>query len=325
MNNKLKIIACVVGFVVAVTAVFSYNNLFGAPAEKAEIERFVVKKDTGKEVIVEALRTQGFVKNIVGFRLALSFKKINDIPFGAYKISKAMNAWEITKILGGEPYMKWVTIPEGLRKEEIAELLQKELGWTNEETQTWIIKDTAEDADYTEGVYFPDTYLIPVDEPTQEVAKRLRAKFEEKFAPYAKEALEENIRWPTLLKIASIVQREAAGKSDMPLIAGVIWNRLLNDTRLEVDATLQYARGKTNKGWWTPISSEDKKLESPYNTYKEKGLPPTPISNPGVTALNAVLHPEKTKCFFYIHDNSKQIHCAETFEEHKANIEKYLR
>ena len=94
--------------------------------------------------------------------------------------------------------------------------------------------------------------------------------------------------------------------------------------KLEVDATLEYARGKTDKGWWSPIKIADKNIDSPYNTYRNTGLPPHPISNPGIEAIKAALFPEKTDCFFYLHAQG-QIHCAKTYEEHQKNIEKYLK
>ncbi len=105
-----------------------------------------------------------------------------------------------------------------------------------------------------------------------------------------------------------------------------MWNRLAQDMNLEIDATVQYARGKTDEGWWSPIVPEDiVNIDSPYNTYKYKGLPPHPIANPGLDAIESVLHPAETDCLFYLHDNDRQIHCAITYEEHKLNIKKYLQ
>jgi UPF0755 protein len=221
--------------------------------------------------------------------------------------------------------MKWVVIPEGLRKEEIADIISNTLGWSEEEENKWINTYTAMDYDHTEGVYFPDTYLIPVDEAPLDVAKRLQAKFNEKFAPYATEAVKENIKWTTLLRLASVVQREAANKSDMPMVAGILWNRLLKNMKLEVDATLQYARGDTGEGWWAPITVADKQVNSQYNTYKNTGLPPHPISNPGLEAIEAALHPASTTCLYYLHDKTGTIHCSDTFEGHKQNITNYLK
>lgn len=222
--------------------------------------------------------------------------------------------------------MKWVVIPEGLRKEEIGEILAKTFNWSNEDLNKWSSTYTAMKFDYIEGVYFPDTYLIPTTESGLDIANRMIRRFDEKFAPYLPQFAKQNIIWTTGLRLTSIVQREAAGKEDMPLIAGILWNRLLKEMNLEIDATVQYARGKTDKGWWTPIKASDiTEIDSPYNTYKYKGLPPHPISNPGINAIEAVLNPTETDCLYYLHDNNRQIHCAKTYEEHKANIEKYLK
>lgn len=251
-----------------------------------------------------------------------------------------------------------VTIPEGLRKEQYADLIGDKLNWNKQTKAEWIKTATAMTFDSVEGVYFPDTYLIPKDETPLMVAKRLKNNFEEKFAPFAEEALKQNIQWTTLLTIASLIQREAAGDGDMALISGIIWNRLDANMNLDIDATLQYARDTRDNypndpcsnpaselskqglcrendfiisrapyegeaGWWKPIKPEDKQISSPYNTYLFKGLPPRPIANPGLLAIKAVLYPEKTKCLYYIHDKSGQIHCAETLSGHKENLEKY--
>ncbi len=325
--EKRKIIRLLTGVIVLVVfaVLVVYVVFFGAPQESAASELFIVPIGADRAQVIEKLSEGGFIKSSWAFGIALQLHGVSTLQAGGYKISKAMSVWETAGIIGQSPYMKWVTIPEGLRKEEIAELLQKKLGWSDAETQKWVTTYTAEKSDYFEGVYFPDTYLIPVDESPLDVAHRLQAKFEEKFAPYTKDAASQNIKWTTLLKIASIVQREAAGKNDMPLIAGILWNRLLKNMKLEVDATVQYARGDKGKGWWAPLSSVDKQIDSPYNSYKYAGLPPHPIANPGLDAIRAVLHPETTKCLFYLHDNSKMIHCAETYEAHQRNIRTYLK
>lgn len=321
-KNKKRLWVTVSAIIITLLATLSYMVFFQTAEPKAEPERFVVPLKSDQSV-ASLLKSQGFIKNTFAFYLAASFRC--PVNSGGYKISKGMSAWQIASILSKDPYMRWVVIPEGLRKEEIAGLLAESLSWTDIEKSDWINTYTAMDFDHMEGVYFPDTYLIPVDESPLDVSKRLQAKFNEKFAPYAKEAVAQNIKWNTLLKVASIVQREANGHDDMPLVAGIIWNRLLKNMKLEVDATLQYARGDKGDGWWAPIKVAEKQINSPYNTYKNTGLPPHPISNPGLTAIEAALHPAKTTCLYYLHDNSGEIHCSDTFEGHKQNIANYLK
>lgn len=110
----------------------------------------------------------------------------------------------------------------------------------------------------------------------------------------------------------------------MPLIAGIIWNRLLKPMPLEIDATIQYVVGEQGR-WWRPVTLEEYKIESPYNTYLHKGKPPAPICNPGLAAIEAVIHDQSSDYFYYLHDENRRIHCAETYKEHLENIEKYLK
>ena len=304
------------------TGFFGYSYFFGAPNEGVELEQFVAPMASGQGEILQKLKEGGFFKNSLGFSLALRGRHIEP---GGYMISKSMNAWELARVLSARPFLRWVSIPEGLRKEEIADMLAETLAWEEGEKEKWITEYTATSFDYIEGVYFPDTYLIPADEPPARVAERLRAKFNEKFAPYAEETFRQNIRWQTLIRVASLVQREAAGEQDMPLVAGIIWNRLLGKMKLQIDATLQYIRGNEKDGWWPKVSSDDKFIESPYNTYLHEGLPPHPIANPGLSAIKAALFPEETKFLYYLHDTSGAIHCAKTYAEHEKNIEEFLR
>jgi len=288
-------------------------------------ERFIIPTtSTTTDNVANILFEQGFIKDKIAFTLAFSAKGGGITP-GGYKLSKEMSVSQVVDALNKKPDLRWVLIPPGLRKEEIASLLAKTLEWSAAEKQKWITTDTATKPGYIEGTYFPDSYLIPIDELPLNVANRITSKFDEKFAPYLPQFNSQNIKWTTGLTFASIVQREAANSADMPLIAGILWNRLNTGMPLQVDATLQYVRGDVGNGWWAPISVADKQLVSPYNTYKNKGLPPHPISNPGIAAIKATLSPTETDCLYYLHDKDRVTHCAVTYEEHLANIEKYLK
>jgi len=321
--------------------VFVYNFLFATPQRQAETEIFVASSSLDRDELIERLHDQGLIRSEWAFSLVLG--ELGEVESGGYRVSKDMNVWELAKVLSSEPDLVWVTIPEGFRKEQIGGRLAEALGWSDEELQDFIQTYTSMDFVHLEGVFFPDTYLIPKDEGGLSVAKRFRNRFEEQFAPYYKQFLDQNIKWTTGLTLASVVQREAAGKDDMPLIAGILWNRLLSDMKMEVDATVQYVRDdvlhygearyssqpladyRREGGFWTPITPADKDIPSPYNTYRNEGLPPHPISNPGISAIEAVLNPEETDCLYYLHDSNKQIHCARTYVEHQANIKKYLK
>ena len=131
------------------------------------------------------------------------------------------------------------------------------------------------------------------------------------------EEIAEKVPLEDALAIASLLEREAYDFEDMRYISGIIWNRLFADMKLQLDATLQYAKGtKSPSSWWPRVVPADKYIVSPYNTYAHEGLPPTPIANPSIDAIVAALNPRKTNCMFYFHDRQSNFHCAETYEEH---------
>lgn len=319
----MAIVVCV-----GLAGFFFWQRLFSAPDLKAtEPSVFTVSLKSSASEIADNLKSQGFIRSQSALNFALTVRGQHTvIAPGGYYLRKNMNAFQVADTLSGPPDMKWVVIPEGLRKEEIGEILAKTFAWNDEELKKWTTTYTVMKFDDVEGVYFPDTYLIPVKENGLDIANRMIRHFDEVFAPYLPQFAKQDIIWTTGLRLASLIQREAAGPDDMPLIAGVLWNRLSKKMALQIDATVQYARGKTPTGWWAPITPGDiTGIDSPYNTYENKGLPPHPICNPGVAAISAVLHPTETDCLYYLHDHNRQIHCAVTYEEHKANIEKYLR
>lgn len=310
---------------IAALAAF-YYMFISAPAFGGEIDRYVISSSTDRSSIPTELRKLGLIRSQTAFKMVLSLsggeKKIEN---GAYRVAPTMNLWQIVGTLTGKPYMKWVSIPEGLRKEEIADLLAKQLSWDEEERQRFLNPPPSVRLPQSEGYYFPDTYLIPLNESGDKVAERMLDRFNEKFQPLYIPFVEANVKHTTAVKLASILEREAAGEKDIRLIAGILWNRLEQGMKLDIDATIQYAKGSSENGWWPRLKSSDKFIESPFNTYQNKGLPPEPISNPGIMALEAVLNPEKTDCIFYLHDKNRKIYCSKTYAQHLANIDKYLR
>ncbi|NTU66829.1 MAG: endolytic transglycosylase MltG [Candidatus Moranbacteria bacterium] len=325
MNKKKISIIVGVSLLVAVCFFVAYRSFFSAPQSQEEKVVFIINRNQTESQTLDKLKKQGLIKNKSVFK-AMLFLKRNQISSGGYYLSKNMTAWQIAAKIASSPDMDWVVIPEGFRKEQIGEILAKTFGWSDEDLEKWNTVYTKMKADYVEGTYFPDTYLIPKSENGLDIANRMSRRFDEEFAPYVTQFAQQNIKWTTGLTMASLIQREAAGKDDMPLIAGILWNRLNQGMNLQIDATVQYARGNTGDGWWAPIKSADiGNIDSPYNTYKYKGLPPHPICNSGLAAIDAVLHSQETDCLYYLHDSDRQIHCAATFEDHKANIEKYLK
>ncbi len=221
------------------------------------------------------------------------------------------------------PSVKIVRIKEGMRKEEVAELVGERLGWDDFEKTTFVNAHLALNTGNLEGQYFPKTYMIHKDDDPISVTSTMINEFTKQTAKVQKTKTSKITNPDTALKIASIIQRESGGKNDMKLISGIIWNRLFNGMKLQMDATLQYAKGSEDEGWWERVEPEDKGIVSPYNTYANKGLPPSPIANPGLAAIEAAYNPQKTSCIYFLHDRKGRIHCSKTYEEHKRKIEIY--
>lgn len=246
----------------------------------------------------------------------------NVIELGHKWLSKNFNAWRFYQNTAN-PYSRYIVLNSGLRKEEVAEILSRELKWSEQDKEIFLVMDQIVDKENKEGYYNPGSYLLPHSTTPKDAYKAIMSKFDEEIEARYATSTAQIINMDTAMKIASIIEREAGGLHDMRLISGVIWNRIFKNMNLEMDATLQYAKGNDTDGWWPRVESEDKYIESPYNTYKNKGLPPTPISNVSLAAIKAALNPKKTSCIFYLHDKRGRIHCGVTYKEHLSNIKKY--
>ncbi len=221
------------------------------------------------------------------------------------------------------PSTKYIKIYSGLRREEIADTFGDKLNWSDAEEKEFLSLQEY-GLPNSEGYYYPGVYIILPNTSPSEVSELMLKRFNEEVMSRYGSSTKKVISVQTALKIGSIIEREAAGKNDRRLISGIIWNRIFSGMNLEIDATLQYAKGSEDRGWWPKVTPKDKLIDSPYNTYQNEGLPPSPISNTSLAAISAALNPQKTRCLFYLHDANKQIHCSKTYEEHKRNIEKYL-
>lgn len=304
----------------------AYAKLFGPVDVFAGTDDFYIEGDMSVTDIAAALTEKGYVRDAWIFDIVYARKAYgNKILPGGYKLSKNMDAWTIAGTLLEQPYSAWIKVPVGVRKEQIADLLADRLGWSDDKKQAFLTATEANGASYIEGVYYPDTYFIPSDLLPAQVEALMRARFSAAFEPYSREATAKGVPWPTVLTIASLIQREAGSASDMYIISGIIQNRLRAHMPLALDATLQYMSGSEDGGWWAPPQKAGTYPDSPFNTYKHAGLPPHAIAEPSLTAIDAALNPASTNCLFYIHDTRGVMHCSATFSQHQAYINKYLK
>lgn len=275
---------------------------------------FVVEKGAGVRAIANKLKKDGLINDPIVFFLYIKKNGADkNIQAGDYKLSASMDLKKIVYTLSHGTVDVWITIPEGMRAEQIADILKSEIPSYDESWRKSLIAE--------EGYLFPDTYLIPKDADVNTVISIFRNNFSKKIKDAG---LEDNPNLENIIIIASLIEREAITNEEKPLISSVIANRLRQGMALDIDATLQYAKGKMGGKWWAVPQASDRQTDSLYNTYKYPGLPPGPISNPGIEALKAAANPATSNYFFYIHDLKGKVHFAKTIEQHQANINKYL-
>ena len=281
---------------------------------------FSVKRGEGVRVITANLAQNRLIRSPTGFFILVKLLRLEtQLQAGDFRLNRSMDAHAIATELTHGIADVWVTTLEGWRVEEIATKLAKDLDIPEAE----FLKVARE------GYMFPDTYLIPRDATAAAIAAMLMDTFHKKVTTQMKsDAKIVDLTFPEAVTLASIVEREGNSDTDRPAIAGVLLKRLKSGWALQADATLQYALGyqPREKTWWKKeLWEEDKKIDSPFNTYTNTGLPPSPIANPGLSSIKAVIYPKQTDYWYYIHDKTGAVHFAKTEAEHLANIAKYLR
>lgn len=316
----MKKLCLIIIFIIIASLIgmFWWNNGLGPtnPNDKTS-QIFVVPKGEEIREIANKLKNKNLIKDPIVFFLMI--KKLGldkKIEAGDFRLSPSMTAQEIAQNLTHGTIDIWVTIREGERAEEVADILQKNITYYKSILRNQLIEN--------EGYIFPDTYLIPKDADSSLIITLMKKNFEKKFESIKNS--NNNLSINQIVTIASMIEREAKFPKDRPIVASVILNRLNISMPLQIDATVQYALGyqKDEKSWWKKnLTIEDLNINSSYNTYKNVGLPPGPISNPGLDALFAVINTPKTDYLYYISDKSGNLHFAKTLEGHNLNIQKY--
>lgn len=316
--KKFSFLIVLLLLIVGGVAAWWINSTLPVNTSDQARKEFVVEKGQGVRDIANHLKEEGLIRDSVAFFLIVKQLGLDGkIQAGLFHLSPAMSSYDIAKALQVGTYDELITIPEGKRAEEVAEILAENIPSYDE---SWLQRLKA-----NEGYLFPDTYSFTKDATIDEVLSTMRNTFDKKYASIP-QGRNSHLPQSEIVNIASLVEREAKHPEDRPLVASVILNRLDIGMALQIDATVQYALGyqPTQKTWWKKnLSYDDIKTPSLYNTYEQPGLPPSPISNPGLDVLTAVINAPDTEYLYYISDSSGQNHYAKTIEEHNANIEKY--
>jgi UPF0755 protein len=298
------------------------------PVGKGERKDIEIKEGTSLLFIAEKLKSERLIRSKFSFiLLALLTGKGRKLKAGYYELSPTLPSWKILGILAeGKVKKIKVTIPEGFTIRQIGQRLEEAGIISSKE-----FISLATDAPFTlrmivgapsgnlEGFLFPDTYYFSKGESPENIVKTMLWNFRKKVLDKVKGKGE--LPFYDTLKLASLVEWEAKHDEERRLIAGVLLNRLKKGMKLECDATIQYVLPQHKER----ITYKDLEMDSPYNTYKVKGLPPTPICNPGLPSIEAALNPEDTPFLFYVARPDGYHIFSLTAEEHLKAVERARR
>ena len=312
------------------------------PGDDSAPVTFVIVEGQTVAEVATALESQGLIVDADAFRmLARVTGQDVGMQAGSHTLSRDMSAREVLAALQtGYEAGTTVTVPEGLRLEEMAGVLEAAgvvdagafvaLATDPLSHRDGLAAQRPVDADL-EGYLFPDTYEFAVGATADAILGRFVGSFDRRFdAERRSLAAASGLTVHEIVILASIVEREAVVAAERPQIARVFLNRLDGDTRLlDADPTIQYALGyqpDINSWWKRPLTAEDLELDSPYNTYRMPGLPPGPIANPGLASLDAVLQPADGDWLYFVADGDAcdgTHRFAATYEGHLQNVEAY--
>lgn len=236
---------------------------------------------------------------------------------GTYQFDEGESATTVIRRLSSGVYgvqQKQVVIPEGFTNEQIANRLASQL--EGEFSRSVFLKISKGE----EGYLYPDTYQFHSNVAEKEIVSILRSNFSDKIARIQEDIKASRWTLDQVIKMASLIEREAADYRMRRRIAGVLWSRYERGMPLQVDAVFAPLLGKSTY----ELTRSDLRTDSPYNLYVNQGLPPTPIANPGLEAIKATIDPIKSDDLYYLSDANGEFHFAETLAEHNENKRRYL-
>jgi UPF0755 protein len=303
-----------------------------AKDSKAESRTFVIARGETAGSIAQRLQEAGFIRSALAFSYLLyDTGRETSLQSGTYTISAALTPRELARVFEKAPGEQTVLrIIEGWRLSETAAAVNKAfpsisaddftkaavVGQRHNTVLAGLQPETS-----LEGFLFPDTYFFKPTATATQVVDALLDQFELRVGQTLRQAaVDRKTTIYDIVKLGSIVEREARDRAESATIAGVYSNRLAIGMKLDADPTVQYALGD-----WKELSLDDLEVDSPYNTYRVAGLPPTPICSPGATALEGAAKPETNPYFYFVakNDGTGDHAFAKTLEEHEANRVKY--
>ncbi len=331
------VLAAAIGLVCLVVAINQINRIFfQSPKPGAQAITFTVTSGDSFSEVDKRLKEQGIIANGLWFRVAAEFSGLTDnLQAGVYSLTPDQSYGDIlSHLTTSEVTDISITFPEGLTIAQMGELVHTKFGISTDdwakatgqyskfETHPFVVRAKKPDDVDLEGYLFPDTYRFFADATADDIVKKMidtmEARVGEISAPTGDS---KDMTFHEVLTLASIVQREVRKPSEMKNVADVFLKRLSIGMALQADSTVNYVTGGKDPS----ISLNERDIMSPYNTYKNPGLPPGPISNPGLDALTAVIHPATNSYLYFLTDDLGNVYYAQTFDQHIQNKARYLK
>ncbi len=306
----------------------SYSIFFPVKNSLTEDVLFSVGRGENFHQIGDRLKDDGLIKHplLFDFYVIVSGSRKN-LKAGDYLLNPSMSIIKISKkIVSGDIAMQKFTVIEGWRAEDIAKEASSQLGLDGERIERIIENEQKESFEVMsgelikhslEGYLFPDTYYLSYDIDEKGLIESMLENFRLKIPQ--KEIDDSNKELSDIITMASIIEKEVKTLEDKKVVSGILWKRLEIGMPLQVDATIIYLTGKRS----TKVSIEETRINSPYNTYVNKGLPPGPISNPGIDSIMAALYPTSTDFLYYLSKPNGETVFSVDFESHLINKNKY--
>ncbi len=293
-----------------------------ATPSKKEYAIIKIEEGDNLNIISRKLKGARIIQDRIGFKLmVVTFKKSTSLSYGWYKFKIYEDPREILKnLIKGRRLTVKVTIPEGLKINETINAFRRhkdtdintvELDSLTKDTS--FIKKLGINKRTLEGYLFPDTYIFYKGEKAENIIKKMVSSLYAILKPSQKIKIKSmNFDAYEIITIASMIEREAMIDREKSIIASVIYNRLEKNMPLQIDATILYALGRHKR----KVLYKDLRVKSPYNTYRNRGLPPGPIASPGFQSIVSALHPSRTNYLFYVATGKGDHIFSKTYEEH---------
>lgn len=337
-NNQMKIFKTLIFILIAVflVLIFSYNRSINRTDNNGAEKQFVIENGQGLSTIARGLKGAELIHSKTYFKVysVLSGRQ-GSFRSGEYTLSSKMNIKEIVAELTKPVFLKEevkITFIEGWNLKNYNEALassslENVSDFMKATTKDYsdkfsFLKDKPKGLDL-EGYLFPDTYRFYTDITGEEVVLKMLSNFDNKLSDQMRSDIEKQGKTISeIITMASIIEKEVRSTKDMKIVSGIFWDRIDNGQALESCATLAYILG-VNKAQY---SYEDTRIDSPYNTYINRGLPVGPIANPGIKAIEAAIYPEHTEYnYFLTASETGETIFSKTYQEHLANKSKYIK